>query len=115
MNLRIALILFHSFMSTGCSTIYFDNGPVTTGVEQEPEWHHNFAWMVYEGSDPVSLNRRCNGRGWKSVKTEYSFENAVIGGAANLTASLLVFQNALAVGPDPIWWYPKTVEVTCKE
>ncbi len=91
----IALMLILS----GCTTIYFENGTDISGETLAPEWHHGFAFDLYEASAPVNLEEECDGDDWASVKTEVSFINGLAASAINW------------LGPI---WYPKTTQVTCR-
>ncbi len=97
MKKLIAVALF-SLAATGCSTIHFDKSAPVTGQATKSQWHHNFAFALYEGSAPVDAKAICAQQSWTSVKTELTFAN----GLASIPSNVL----------GPIW-YPKTVTVSC--
>ena len=94
-------IIFGAFLvfATGCTTIHFDNGNVSSPSTVTEKWHHNAVLALIEVSEPVNLKNECSSGDWSSVKTQLSFLNGL--------ASSFVNQ----LGPI---WYPKTVEVSCK-
>lgn len=96
--------IFPLFLSililSGCTTIHFDNGEDPQGFKPADSWHHNFVLDLYEGSDPVNLERKCYDHEWTSVKTELTFLNGLARLAVNWIAPL---------------WYPKEVETTCSQ
>jgi hypothetical protein len=97
MKKLIAVTLF-SLVASGCSTIHFDRTTPVSGQTTKEQWHHNFAFALYEGSAPVDAKAVCGQQSWTSVKTEQTFVN----GLASIPANI--------VGPI---WYPKTVTVSC--
>ena len=57
---------------SGCSTIYFHNGPGRSRDVGADRFHHILLSGI-EITDPVELEQRCRGRGWTNVKTELTF------------------------------------------
>lgn len=99
MQTKTLLLTLLVCVSTGCTSIHFDNG-VTQKSNQiaKEQWHHNFALALYEGSQPVELKKNCEGGEWQSVETKLTFVNGLAGSVANVVAPI---------------WYPKTVKTTC--
>lgn len=100
MALAASLLLLGTL--SGCTTIYFDKGKDVRSTVVSERWHHNFAFALYEGSDPVNLKQECGDKTWVSVKTEVGFLN----GLAAVPVNALTLIGGI--------WYPKTVEVACK-
>ncbi len=98
MKKLIIPVMLTSFLN-GCSTIYFDNGAVSSDVTTQEKWHHNILFALIEVSDPVNLKNECGNSDWSSVKTELTFLNGLTSFIPNLIVPL---------------WSPKTVEVSCK-
>jgi len=99
MNIKIGFLAALTLTVSACSTVHFDRtASITNNKETHQQWHHNFAFALYEGSKPVNLVEICPKGSWQSVQTEVSFLN----GLAALPVNLL----------GPIW-QPKTVDVTC--
>lgn len=95
-NILVSLLCLVA--ASGCSTIHFDKGEPVLAQKKTENWHHNFAFSLYEGSSVVNLSNECGKTEWVSVKTEKSFINGLASGAVNLAGPI---------------WYPKTVEVSC--
>lgn len=100
MRMALAASLLLLCALSGCTTIYFDKGKDVRSTVVAERWHHNFAFALYEGSEPVNLKQECGDKNWVSVKTEESFLNYLAGFASGFVA--------------PFIWYPKTVQVACK-
>ena len=99
--MRILLSILAVVLTSGCTTIHFDNGSVDnlkTTIETE-DWHHNVALDLYELSKPVVVSDKCKNKEWVTVTTEETFINGLAASVVN---------NA-----GPIW-YPKTIRVTCQ-
>lgn len=99
MNTKVLLFCVCALLTTGCTTVHFDNGSYSEPSTTKAEWHHNLALALYEASAPVNLKDTCGTQQWTSVKTELTFPNVIAGGVVNFVAPI---------------WYPKTVEVSCK-
>lgn len=93
------LLILIALLSTGCTTIYFDNGEGTASGAKTEKWHHNVALALVEVSEPVVLAEECQNEDWASVKTELTFINGLAATVGNVFGPL---------------WYPKTVTVECK-
>ena len=94
-RLKIAIAALIINMA-GCSTITFDNRVGTDdATDSYEQWHHIWAFDLYEGSKPVNLKTGCSGKEWLSVTTETSFLN----GFTEIFTS-------------PVW-HPETVTVNC--
>lgn len=99
MNIKTGLLSALTVLLSACSTIHFDRNNANSATSQTyQQWHHNFAFALYEGSKPVNLVEICPNGTWQSVQTEVSFIN----GLASLPVNFF----------GPIW-YPKTVDVSC--
>lgn len=101
MSIKLFFPSFLLIVLTACTNIHFDNTSVANidnQTRQSSQWHHNFVFGLYEGSDAVDLSTHCLDGQWQSVHTYESFSNGMV--------ELVVNQVA------PIW-YPKTVEVQC--
>jgi len=90
-------------MTSGCSTMHFNNGDVPSSPTTQSEWHHNAVASLVEVSSPVDLKSRCNGNNWSEVTTETSFVNGLAGAVGN----------GILLGL-PVW-NPMTVEYTCSK
>jgi hypothetical protein len=75
----IALALFALTNLAGCHKIFFHNGADSTTFTQNEDYHHEVAIELVELSEPVDLNKMCQGQPWRTVKTERTFVNALIG------------------------------------
>jgi hypothetical protein len=73
----LTLLTVSTLALAGCQSIYFHNG-VRDDVTQQSKFHHIGVFSLVEFSDPVDLSERCPG-GWRTVNTELSFLNAVVG------------------------------------
>jgi len=102
MQNKIIFLVTTLLILSGCTRIHFDNGEQVSNEHQvqKKQWHHNAAFSLYEGSEPINLNKICNGDNWSSVETQVSFVNGLAGSAIN------------QLGPI---WYPKTVITECKK
>lgn len=99
MNLKIGLFATLVLTLSACSTIHFDRtSNVVNSQKTYQQWHHNFAFALYEGSKPVNLVEICPNDNWQSVQTEVSFLNGLAAIPVNLLGPL---------------WYPKTIDVIC--
>lgn len=98
---NMLIIIFSLLLLSGCSTMYFHNGPPTADVQMHSEWHHNLVFRLWEVSEPVDLENRCAGKDWTTVKTERTFVNGVAG-----------VIDSVVIGVDV--WDPWTVEYSCK-
>jgi Bor protein len=78
-RLAAATILLILTPLTGCHKLYFHNGPVEDSYTQDPRYHHEVAFELVELSDPVNLDRVCEGKEWHVVKTERTATNTLIG------------------------------------
>jgi len=91
---KMAFVIAFSLLN-GCTTIHFDNGNRSAVNAESERWHHNVAFALHEASAPVDLDKVCQGKNWRSVKTEVSFLDGLI---TSITSPI---------------WYPKTVAVSC--
>jgi len=106
-NLLFSVFLI--FLVSGCTTIYFDNGPAPIKNTQTSEWTHSFNYSFLEKDSPINMKQECNNKKWISVKTEFSFFSNLANGAVAILATIVA---GAMVGPTPIW-HPKTVKVLC--
>ncbi len=95
---KLIAIAMVSLASVGCSTIHFDKSAPVAATPTQTQWHHNFAFALYEGSQPVDVKSACGQQSWTSVTTELTFLNGLASAPANLFVPA---------------WYPKTVSITC--
>jgi len=99
MNITKLICAMAIIFSSGCSTMYFENGNQVNANSTYEQWHHNYALSLVEGSDSIQPKNVCQKK-WASVKTELTFLNGLAGGVIN--------------GIVPMVWYPKTVEIACE-
>jgi hypothetical protein len=67
---------------TGCHKIYYHNGGqmvANKSAAQYNEWHHIGVFGLVEFSDPIELNRMCQGK-WTTLETENSFLSGLVSG-----------------------------------
>lgn len=93
------LILLPMILLVGCHTIHFDKAEPSTSSVQYEQWHHNWAYDLFEGSSPVKPDEKCGDKEWNSVKTERSFINGIAGVVGTMVLPI---------------WYPKTASVSCE-
>ncbi len=102
-RLCAGVLLAGGVLLSGCSTMYFDNGPPKPTSIKESRWHHVMFLALMEVSSPVDLNGHCKAEGsqgeWISTKNELTFLNWL----ASLPVNLFL----------PIW-FPWTVEYRCE-
>ena len=98
------LLLAGAVVVSGCSTMYFDNGPAKPTSIKERRWHHVMFLGLMEVSSPVDLNGHCKAEGsqgeWTSTKNEVTFLNWL----ASLPFNFFL----------PGLWSPWTVEYQCE-
>ncbi|MGH0034473.1 MAG: Bor/Iss family lipoprotein [Myxococcota bacterium] len=89
-----ALALAVALAGSGCHSIYLHNGGEVTEIEQV-RTHHLFAFELVELST-VDLEERCEGRDWKTVRTEWPTGHVFL---------------SLVTNP---FWGPRSVQITCE-
>jgi hypothetical protein len=126
-------LLAAAVLLTGCSTIHFENGPVTPDpvpdqgfswtmglFDDDPSlqydtasslryrrWYHHAIFSIAELSNPLQTGIECSGLDWNQITTEVTFWDFVAG----LVDNALLY-NASSVGLD--LWSPWSIEYSCR-
>ncbi len=74
-----ALYAVGILLSSGCSTMYFQNVDGESTRTDLSEWHHDGILRLVEFSSPVDLSSRCEGKKWRTVKVEKDFVQGLAG------------------------------------
>lgn len=85
-----------ALISSGCSTMYFQNVSGEPTRTELTEWHHDGILRLVEFSSPVDLQSRCEGKKWKTVKVEKDFVQGLV--------------TSVAYG----WYDPWGVSISCR-
>ena len=91
----------------GCTTVHFDNGATSASDETTRvyQWHHSFAYELYEASSPINPNDACT-QDWETI----SYDNPLSPWIT--TGAFFPFSGPSALGNGI--WMPRLVTIRCR-